>query len=170
MKYALDILDFAMTLEQEGKFFFSEWSGRVKSTNTQAIFRELARWEEEHWRYLAKQRDSLERTGKIIPADQTVVAAEEKALSTFYDRGKGDNGPNAVTRCMSDMSALRLAITIEHDLHEFYGNAAEKAQDPDLKEMFAMLSKWELGHREILEQEYGILKQQFWSEMHFEPF
>ncbi|MDR3588188.1 MAG: ferritin family protein [Negativicutes bacterium] len=170
MKYVLDILDFAMTMEQEGKFFFSEWSGRVGSAVTKEIFQELARWEEEHWQYLARQRSSLERTGKIIPADATVAQAEEKALATFYDRGRGESSRTEVTRCMSDMTALRLAITIEHDLHEFYGNAAGQAQDADLKEVFDSLSKWELRHREILEQEYGLLKEKFWSEMKFYPF
>ncbi len=68
------------------------------------------------------------------------------------------------------MSALRLAIAIEHDLHAFYGRAAVEAQDPDLKAMFAMLGKWELNHREILEGEYEVLKQAFWSRMGFAPF
>jgi rubrerythrin len=170
MKYALDILDFAMTMEREGKFFFTEWSGRVNSAITKELFLELAGWEEEHWKYLDRQRSSLESTGKIIPADAAVAEAEQKALQTFYDRGKGENSTTEVTRCMSDMTALRLAITIEQDLHEFYGKAAGHAEDQDLKSMFDMLSKWELNHREILEKEYGVLRQQFWSEMRFYPF
>jgi rubrerythrin len=170
MKYALDILDFAMTMEQEGKYFFSEWSGRVKSPATREIFAELAKWEEEHWRYLDGQRSSLEKTGKIVPADTTVAAAEQKALETFHNRGQGISGQTAVTADLGDLSALRLAITIEHDLHEFYGQAAAKAQDSDLKAMFAMLSKWELNHREILERQYGELRQLFWDKMGFAPF
>lgn len=170
MKYILEILDFAMTMEQEGKFFFSEWSGRVKSPTTKKLFQELAKWEEEHWQYLAGQRNALEKTGKIIPGEATIAAAEQKALETFYQRGAGETSPTEVNRCMGDLSALRLAITIEHDLHEFYGNAAAKAMDPDLKEMFEMLSRWEQNHHEILENEYNELKQEFWSEMGFQPF
>jgi rubrerythrin len=71
---------------------------------------------------------------------------------------------------MGDLTALRLSITIEHDLHEFYGNASKKAADPDLKEMFDMLSQWEQNHQEILENQYNALKQEFWAEMGFEPF
>jgi len=170
MKYILEVLDFAMTMEQEGKFFFSEWSGRVKSPATKEIFTELAKWEQEHWQYLANQRDALEKTGKIIPGEATTAAAEKKALETFHQRAKGEAGPTEVTRCMGDLSALRLAITIEHDLHEFYGNASAKATDPDLKEMFNQLSRWEQNHKEILENEYSQLKQEFWSEMGFQPF
>ena len=169
MKYILEILDFAMTMEQEGKFFFTEWSGRVKNDTTQKIFTELAKWEEEHWQYLAKQRNALEQTGKIIPGDATIAAAEQKALETFFQRGRSES-LTEVNRCMGDMSALRLAIAVEHDLHGFYGKAAANAQDPDLKEMFDMLSRWELNHQEILENEYDTLKQQFWSEMGFQPF
>jgi rubrerythrin len=169
MKHALDILDFAITMEKEGKFFFSEWSGRVKSTVTRELFTELAKWEEEHCQYLTKQRSALEQTGKIVPADAVIAEAEQKALKTFHDRG-ATGSTSEVTQSMSDLSALRLAITIEQDLNEFYRNAATKEKDKDLKEMFDMLSKWELNHRELLENEYGILKEQFWGEMGFQPF
>lgn len=170
MDNTLAILDFAMTMEQEGKFFFAEWSGRVKNPATKEIFQELAKWEEEHWKYLASQRSALEQAGQIVPGEAPIAAAEKKALDTFYLRAKGDARPKESTSCMSDLSALRLAITIEHDLHEFYGNASAKAADPALKEMFAMLSRWEQNHREILENEYAALKEQFWSEMGFQPF
>lgn len=169
MKHILEILDFAMTMEQEGKFFFTEWSGRVKNATTKKIFTELAKWEEEHWQYLAKQRNALAQTGKIIPADTTLAAAEQKALEVFCQGGRGET-LTEVSRVMSDMSALRLAIAVEHDLHGFYGNAATSAQDHDLREMFEMLSNWELNHQEILENEYNSLKQQFWSDQGFYPF
>ena len=170
MKYILEALDFAMMMEKEGQFFFSEWSRRVKNPTTQTIFTELAKWEQEHWQYLADQRNSLEKTGKIIPGPATTAAAERKALETFHQRAAGEAGPTEVNSCMGDLTALRLSITIEHDLHEFYGNAAKKATDPDLKDMFDMLSKWEQNHQEILENQYNALKQDFWAEMGFEPF
>jgi rubrerythrin len=168
MKYTLEILDFAMTMEQEGKFFFTEWANRVKSAATKELFTELAKWEEEHIQFISKQRNALEKTGKILPIDTAVAAAEQKALQTFHDRGAA--GVSVVTRNMSDLSALRLAITIEHDLHGFYGNAATKEQEPDLKELFTMLSKWEQNHLELLENQYNTLKQEFWGEMGFQPF
>lgn len=49
--------------------------------------------------------------------------------------------------------AIRMAIEHERQSMEFYKKAAENAEDPGAKSMFEALSKQEIEHQRILEEE-----------------
>lgn len=172
MKEVLDILDFAMTLEQEGQRFFTDAAARVKTPAAREIFGELAKWEEAHWQYLKAQRDSLADTGRWAPADDERWRRENLAWEVFYQRGEGfaAQPETAIGDRTSDLTALRLALFIENDLAAFYQQAIEKIDAPEGKRLFAALSGWETDHRRILQEEYDKLRQDFWSRMGFAPF
>jgi rubrerythrin len=44
------------------------------------------------------------------------------------------------------------AISREIEAHEFYRDVAQRAQNSDVKEVFARLAEEELGHKELLEK------------------
>ena len=62
-------------------------------------------------------------------------------MSLFY--------PNSI----HPADAIRMAIEQEKQSMEFYKKAAEKMDDPGTKKMFEALSKQEVEHQRILEEE-----------------
>ncbi len=61
-------------------------------------------------------------------------------------------------------------MAIETDFRNFYGNAARNMSDPEGREILEMLSEWEGGHQEYIDEQYKTLHREFMNDMGFEPF
>ena len=174
MKKELSIIDFAMSMEMEGKNFFAAAAERVASPQTRNVLRELSDWEEKHYRYLQEEKAKLVASGNFSKADlsDALLGPEKDKWQVFYARGDGE-GPEPsipVGERTSDMSVLRMAIFIENDLQGFYRRAAENTKDSGGTAMFIKLATWEGEHAKVLEAQYQSLQKEFWAEMGFSPF
>jgi rubrerythrin len=172
MEKQLVALNFALGMEKEGKAFFEKAAGSTKNAGARQSFTDLALMEAGHIAYIKANIASLSKDGSwmVEPSDDMDQAKMGK--SVFRDRGEG-KGPEpelAIGERTSDLSAVRIALAIENDLYEFYKRAAEHSNEPEAKAVFTKLSKWEKGHRELLEAQYDDMKEGFWSEMGFSPF
>ena len=174
MKREAAILEFAMTMELEGKRFFADAAGRVKSAAAKQLLQELADWEDKHYLYLKAEQAKLQAAGDFSRADlsDTLLGPDKAKGQVFASRGAGE-GPEPLMPVgdrTSDMSVLRMAMYIENDLQEFYRRAAENTRDSGGTAMFAKLAEWEGEHARILEAQYQGLQKSFWDEMGFSPF
>jgi rubrerythrin len=173
MSKQLATLKFALGMEIEGKAFFAKAADSTKNADARHVFLDLVRMEEGHIAYIQGNIDALNRENKwmIEPASGELGEIKSKE-SVFEARGKG-KGPEpelAIGVDTSDMSALRIALAIENDLHSFYKKAGEYAKEADAKTVFEKLAGWEKRHRELLESQYEEMKKSFWSDMGFSPF
>lgn len=171
MEKKLTILRFALGMEKEGRDFFAKAAETTANVSAKQVFKDLVRMEEGHIAFIQANIDSLIKEGKWTLEP---VEGLDKALGgkVFDARGKG-KGPEpelAISALTGDMSALRIALAIENDLHEFYGRAAANSKEEDAKAVFTKLSGWEKEHREMLEAQYEEMKDSFWADMGFSPF
>ena len=173
MENSLSVIKFALSMEKEGEGFFAEAAQQVKNEQAKQMFLELAQWEKTHQEFLQKHYDSLLESGKWAHnLDVSLYDQESLKWNTFYRRssGQGVEPAGTISVDTSDLTALRLALFIEIDLHTFYQNAAKHTSDPEGKKIFEMLAEWELNHRKIIESHYEETKSILWSDMGFAPF
>lgn len=172
MDRQLAALNFALGMEKEGKSFFERAAASSRNVSAKDAFKDLAKMEEGHIKYIEENLSSLAKDGKWTVDPKDDLDKELMGKSVFRDRGEG-KGPEpelAIGELTTDLSAIRIAMAIENDLHEFYMRAEKHAEDDGAKAVFGKLSEWEKGHRQMLEDQYEDMKEGFWSEMGFSPF
>lgn len=169
MESAAKILEFAMKMELEARDFYLESLDKVVQDETRQLVANLAEWEKGHYDFLKKQKESVEREKRWDTAAELPV--EEASGSEIISSKKAGTGVEPpISELTGDMGVLRMALAIETDFRNFYGNAAEKVGDAEGRKILEMLSEWEGGHQEMIEEQYKSLHRDFMAEMGFEPF
>jgi rubrerythrin len=169
MSKAERILEFAMKMELEARDFYLDSLQKVSRVDTRNLLSTLADWEKGHYEYLKGQKESLAGSGKWAygaPLPDEIAKGEK----IVRDKKQGADTDPPLGEASSDFSVLRMALAIETDFAKFYGNAAESMEDPKGKEIFRMLSQWEGGHQDYINEQYKALHREFMDEMGFEPF
>ncbi len=169
MEKAERIVDFAMKMELEARDFYLDSMQRVSRADTRSLLATLAEWEKGHYDFLKAQKDSLSSTGNWAAG---APIPEEIAAGAGIVREKkgGTETEPALDESSSDFSVLRMAMAIETDFRNFYGNAARNMSDPAGRDILEMLSNWEGGHQEYIDEQYKVLHREFMNDMGFEPF
>ncbi len=169
MESASKILDFAMKMELEARDFYLESLEKVVQAETRQLVANLAEWEKGHYDFLLKQRESIERnegwdTAAELPVEETVGSQIISSKKT------GTQAEPPIGELTGDMGVLRMAMAIETDFRNFYRNAAQKVNDEKGRKILEMLSEWEGGHQQMINEQYSALHRDFMAEMGFEPF
>jgi len=169
MSKAERILEFAMNMELEARDFYLDSIQRVSRAETRGLLAPLAEWEKGHYDYLKEQKESLAGTGEW-DSDAPLPDEIKKGEKIVSDKKQGAPTDPPLGEASSDFSVLRMALAIETDFARFYSNAAESMEDPKGKEILRMLSQWEGGHQDYINEQYKALHREFMGEMGFEPF
>jgi len=155
VKSALDALEEAKCLEQEGQDFYqraAEQSSNEKARNT---FQSLAKEETLHLRLIQRQIDSLANTGQWVHLSE--AEGETCDLSeSIYPQGR-EGLQQAVPDDTSETEALLLALDFENKGYDMYRSAAEKATAPLEREMYEFLATQERLHFDLLMTNYESL-------------
>ncbi|MFZ4520158.1 MAG: ferritin family protein [Bacteroidales bacterium] len=142
-----EILDFAIGEEQAAVDFYLHLASQSKNKQTQKIFEEYA---EEEMRHKANLL-SVKESGSFMLSDAKV---KDLRIAEYLV----DVKPSAN---MSYQDALILAMKKEKAAFRMYSKLAEKADDPDVRELFLKLAMEESKHKLAFEVEYDdfILKE-----------
>jgi len=129
--------------------FYSELSGKAKSTETRKTFTNLANWESEHVRYIQNFYQTLmdereptsfdEFAKKARPdvAEGGILLAElERKIEEF--------------RFLDDTSAINFALRVEADEYNLYRSLASQTNDTNVKALAEEFMRWEQKHIEHL--------------------
>lgn len=68
------------------------------------------------------------------------------------------------------VTVFGIAIDMERSAVEFYREAMEKADLPEAKKLFSILSKWEETHMAQFNRDYRVLQDEWWATQSFAPF
>lgn len=151
MKKYEQVIRYAMQMELDGYNFFKDKSEEVLSETSRAIFLELAEVEQEHYEYLKRHLEKYLEGGDFKIEDRS----EDMDADIFKTRAEKEYVDEALKESdIPDITILRMAYLIERDFKEFYEKAAEKADEPAIKELFETLAKWEATHECIFKKEY----------------
>jgi len=144
-----DVLDFAISREQEAVDFYTDLSGRVAAPAMKQVFEQFAKEERGHKLRL-----------EAIKADRGLAPVEQKVLDLKMSDYLVDVEP---TDNMSNQDALILAMKREKAAYKLYLHLADAvagkgenstAEEKALRGTFLMLAQQEAQHKLRFEIEY----------------
>lgn len=133
-----DVLDFAVSKEEEARDFYLEWAEKVKSNSIKSVLKEFAGEEQKHKDLILRVKAGgtfTTRPGEII---------DLKIGDYFVTTRPGEE--------MSYQDALQVAIQREIGAHELYVYLSSRSTDQTMKELFDKLAVEEAKHKQRLEQ------------------
>ena len=135
-----EILEYAITSEQNAFTFYSHWADKVKKDHLKKVFAELAQEEMGHEKFLKKVKEE-----KIVEIKNENI--QDLKISDYL----------VSTRASEDMDyqdALILAMHREKTAYKLYSNLAQMTEDNNAKSTFMMLAQQEAKHKLRLELIY----------------
>ena len=67
------------------------------------------------------------------------------------------------------VSVFGIGINMEKAAIDFYAKAAQETELPVARELYQLLVKWESQHLEQFQQDYDVLKEDWWEKQGFSP-
>jgi rubrerythrin len=163
-KEELAIISQAILNEVEGREFYLMASAQATSNGTQQAFLELANEERKHEEYLKKLWNELSG-GSELDIESVLETGIEIPSPKIYQWGKVDKDSISST-----MSVFSVGMQMEQHSVKFYEDAKSKLSSRAGKELFDLLIKWENVHLTQFNEQYKLLKEEWWSYQEFAPF
>lgn len=162
-RIAVQRLEMAMQIEREGRKFYLDAAERTEDDKGKAMWRSLARQEALHIQYLSNARRALVEKGQWASFGMEGVRflSEQEIRRVFPETAEGKVEPSA-----DELAALKTGIEMEIKSRDLYGELATKTKDPQGKDMYEVLARWEETHRRLLQAGYDYLKKTgFWLDV-----
>jgi rubrerythrin len=169
---AMDVLEKALRLEQEGHRFYLEAAERTADPRGSEMFSSLAGDELLHQRIIQRQIDSLSQGGGWVASkeieDLEAVSQESGGAGVDLDTPLFPRGRLELQKAIhpeaSDLEAVLFGLKIENDSFALYTQQAKAAQDPEAKRMYEFLAGAERSHFDLLMLNYESLSGMgFWT-------
>jgi rubrerythrin len=157
---------FAMKSEVEGREMYKIAADRTDDEKAREVFTYLSEEENKHFEALEKMYHSALKGEEIeIPDIPRLVRFDDLESPIFSKDFKNRIGDRHF-----EMTALSIALRLEHDSSEFYRKMAEETDDAKLKSFFEKLAAWENEHYEALNHEIQFLEDEYYEKNNFSPF
>lgn len=125
--------------------FYSELSGKAKSTEARKAFTVLANWETEHVRY-------IQNFYQTLMDERETTSFEEFAKQARPDVAEGGTPLTELEQKMEDfvflddIGAIHFALKVEADEYNLYRKLASKTVDTNVKALSEEFMGWEQDH------------------------
>ncbi|MCM2357844.1 MAG: ferritin family protein [Geobacteraceae bacterium] len=144
-KEVLDAIMQAIEIEKETFDLYTRAEQKTFNPAGKRIFRWLARTEEEHYLKLAELYKSYSDGERwVFYGGSTIALDPEEGEPGGFDTG--------------DLEALEIAMAIERKGIAHFDQLAQKAADPDGRQMFKTLADEEREHLKLISDRYDALK------------
>ncbi len=169
MELERKILEFALKMEKEARDFYLSAKDRVVNPSTKSLIDYLADWELSHCKFIEDQLNKIKSTGQWDTYAATEMD-EETAQEILRKPWVEEELQTSLIADVSDISVLRMALSLERDFNNFYTKASQKTEHPDGKKVLNKLASWEAEHMRIIDEQIKEMHKDFMAEMGFEPF
>lgn len=146
----MNVFDFAMKMELDGKAYYEKMAARSRMTGLRNIFTMLAQDEQKHYELF---RDL--RSGNVPVMVESKVL--ERAKSIFADMREENFEKSAITSNDIELEAYEHAMKIEDESVRLYTDAAHKEHDPNLRALLLRVAAEEQKHYNIVENIYDFV-------------
>ncbi len=165
-KGVADILKQAIIMEHRGKSLYQQVASQTSSEDVKKIFSVMADEEQTHIDFLQKQLAHYNKEGMFDKNDLESAPGSEAIANTILT----DELVKDISGSGFEAAAISAAIDMENKSVEVYASQAEKATDPNEKELFQWLANWEKGHHKLLIELNNQLTEKVWYDNNFWPF
>ena len=163
MNSNLKVLEYALSMEENGYNFYKENSKKTKDEKAKKLLSSLAEIEKEHAKMIKEFIKNLKK-------DKNMPEINLSDGNKIFEKELQEANFNSEKMNGSDLAIMRMAYLIENDFSEFYQKAAKKAKDEKVKNLLEKLADWENKHRDIFYNEFQDLMEDNWFEQNFYPF
>jgi rubrerythrin len=156
----------AIKAESDGESFYKMAALSAEDDKGRQVFEQLAGEELDHKRFLTAQYRSVRETGKVDAGVKLGRRADLSGASPIFS----EHIKARLRDAHLEMSALSIGIQLEQTSMGYYREQAERAADPQVRQLFEELADWERGHYEALLRQQESLKDDYWHGGGFSPF
>jgi len=140
----MDIFDFAMKMELDGKAFYEKLAGETGDGGLKTIFASLAADEQKHYDTI----QAIKTGGKWTMTDSRVL----EAAKNLFEKLAGDKHIGGGLR--KSLDGYQYARKIEADSVRFYEEAASKEGNPETAQILLRIAEEEKKHFNIMDNLY----------------
>lgn len=142
----MNIFEFAIKMEQDGKAFYEKLARESHHPGLQTIFTRLAEDEQKHCDIFLDLRGGAK---DVAMADSTSLEFSKNVFATLP--------PCSGTDVKVDLESYRYAMKIEADSFRLYEDAAKEEKESRAKDLLLKIAAEEHKHFQILENIYSFV-------------
>ncbi|MEO0026290.1 MAG: ferritin family protein [candidate division WOR-3 bacterium] len=155
----------AMVAERTGIEFYRTAAERTRDEQGKAVFLRLAADEQKHLEYLQEQyRHLLKNT--VSPVKLELPVTDTTGASPIFS----PELKARINQAHWEMTALSVGLALEQASIARYRQLAAEAEGAELRRFFESLVRWEESHAAALQQQFNLLREDYWREAGFAPF
>lgn len=143
----MNIFDFALKMEQNGKTYYEKLAQTAANKGLQTIFSALARDEQKHYETLM----AMQAGQKVQMADSKVLENSQDIFASLLAE-KGAKSPST-----DDLAGYRYAMKLEAESFRLYEEAASKETKAETQTILLRMAAEEHKHFTILENVYAFV-------------
>jgi len=156
-KSAMNVLEEAKCLEQQGQAFYREAAKKIKNSKGKKMFRKLAKDEVLHERLIQREILSLIKEGYWVELLETQGPACALVPNIFPQGREGL--AKAAKADPNEVDAVLTALDMENKSYDLYRTQAESVTDPKAKQLYEFLAGQERSHFDLLMANYEAMVQ-----------
>ena len=140
----------AVKTEEDGYNFYKKGAEKAKNRLVKETFKSFAEDEQKHKAAIEKFYNSLEKNEKFDVREIFGVCSSRSLARSIFERA--DEKINESVKAESDVvEPYKMASKLESDGIEFYKNLSDTSINESEKELYSVLMKMEVAHKEILD-------------------
>jgi rubrerythrin len=155
----------AIEAELTGYNFYKNAAQTTTDPMGKETFLRLSEEEIGHFNYLRHQYKSVLEEGAFDFSKKLLQPAHKGAENPIFS----ETIKKRIKESHFEISVLSIAMKLEQDAANFYNACASKSADPQVKQFYHELAKWETEHFNAFEQQLNALKDEYFQANNFIP-
>lgn len=158
----LEVIKEAILNENEGYQVYTMAAEKIDDQNISKSFLKLADEELKHIEWLKDLYNSLEGKKEIEFSIEEISAPDKPRLFKMEKIDK--------EKLSFALSVFGIGVKMEKETIDYYKDAANNTNSKEAKELYKKIIGWEYQHLNFFQEQYDMLRENWWSEQSFEPF
>ena len=160
-----DILKSAILMEKRGQAFYEKVAQQTSGNVVKRFFEMMANEEKNHIHILSKQFKAYQDNKQFDSTEFDDPHESEIAAQVISKEIQSE-----ISAAAYEAAAISAAMSMEERAIKLYSDRAVAASDPNEKELYNWLAKWETQHLSFLADIDRELTEDVWFDQNFWPF
>ncbi|MCF8008247.1 MAG: ferritin family protein [Halanaerobiales bacterium] len=161
-KDELNVIKEAILNENEGYQVYMMAAEKIDKKEISQSFKKLAQEELKHIKWLKDLYSNFEQKTEMKFTIEEVTSPEKPRIFK-WEKIEKENLSFA-------LSVFGLGVKMEKEAIEYYKNAVNKTESMKAKKLYKKIIDWEYQHLNFFQEQYDMLREDWWAEQSFEPF
>ena len=162
----LEVLRKAYQIEVDGHTFYAMTAEKATKPAVKELFQKLAHDEVQHQAFLKSVGKRYDAEGPAAfavakPAVDLSGLTDHVFTARFKEQAKG---------AAFEMGVLSVGLTLETNAMAHFNQAADTANNAEVREFYRFLADWEKQHFDAINALYSAIRADFWGMGGFAPF